>query len=70
MEEVLAELREVLKEFQEQREATEERGSREEGVRARLRNLCREALAKSVANTKQELFKVCCSVFIYLFVLY
>lgn len=54
MEEVLAELKEVLKEVQEQRDVVEERG-----VRARLRKLCREALAKAVTNTKQELVKVC-----------
>lgn len=59
MEEVLAELKEVLKEVQEQREVAEERCSREGVVRARLRNLCREALATAIANTKQDLVKVC-----------
>ncbi|KAG7323998.1 hypothetical protein KOW79_012014 [Hemibagrus wyckioides] len=57
VEEVLAELKEVLKEVQEQREVAEERCSREGGVRARLRNLCREALATAIANTKQDLVK-------------
>ncbi|KAF4081363.1 hypothetical protein AMELA_G00160580 [Ameiurus melas] len=56
-EEVLAELKEVLKEVQEQREVAEEAASKEGGVRGRLRNLCREALAKAEANTKQELLK-------------
>lgn len=60
IEEVLAELKEVLKELQEWREVAEERdSSREGGLRARLRNWCREALAKALANTKQELVKVC-----------
>ncbi|MCJ8735943.1 hypothetical protein PDJAM_G00253320 [Pangasius djambal] len=54
MEEVLAELKEVLKEVQERREVAEEQGSREGGVRARLRHMCREALAEAVASTKQE----------------
>ncbi|XP_026775518.3 centrosomal protein of 152 kDa isoform X2 [Pangasianodon hypophthalmus] len=57
MEEVLAELKEVLKEVQEWREVAEEQGSRERGVRARLRHMCREALAEAVANTKQESVK-------------
>lgn len=59
MEEVLAELKEVLKEVQECREVAEERDSREGGLRARLRVLCREALVRAVANSKQELVKVC-----------
>ncbi|MCI4381828.1 hypothetical protein PGIGA_G00256550 [Pangasianodon gigas] len=57
MEEVLAELKEVLKEVQERREVAEEQGSRERGVRARLRYMCRETLAEAVANTKQESVK-------------
>lgn len=58
MEEMLAELKEVLKEVEEQREVAEERDSREGGLRATLRNLCRDALAKAVASTKQDLVKV------------
>ncbi|XP_027028950.2 centrosomal protein of 152 kDa isoform X1 [Tachysurus fulvidraco] len=57
MEEVLAELKEVLKEVQEQREVAKERWSSEGGVRARLRNLCRQALATAINNTKQDLVK-------------
>ncbi|XP_053498224.1 centrosomal protein of 152 kDa isoform X2 [Ictalurus furcatus] len=57
MEEVLAELKEVLKEVQEQREVAEEADGKEGGVRGRLRNLCREALAKAEANTKQKSLK-------------
>ncbi|XP_053345692.1 centrosomal protein of 152 kDa isoform X1 [Clarias gariepinus] len=57
MEEMLAELKEVLKEVEEQREVAEERDSREGGLRATLRNLCRDALAKAVASTKQDLVK-------------
>ncbi|XP_026872929.2 centrosomal protein of 152 kDa [Electrophorus electricus] len=54
-EEVLAELKEVLIELQNlKREALEDRGSRDFGVRVRLRDLCREALSKAVAHTKQE----------------
>ncbi|TSM52318.1 COP9 signalosome complex subunit 2 [Bagarius yarrelli] len=56
IEEVLAELQEVLKEIQEQRKVSEEE-SRIGGVRTRLRNLCREALEKAIANTKQDLVK-------------
>lgn len=59
IEEVLAELKEVLKEVQEWREVAEERDSREGDLRARLRNQFREALAKAVASTKQELVQVC-----------
>ncbi|XP_060770807.1 centrosomal protein of 152 kDa isoform X4 [Neoarius graeffei] len=55
IEEVLVELKEVLKEVQEWREVAEERDSREGDLRARLRNQFREALAKAVASTKQEL---------------
>ncbi|XP_046715991.1 centrosomal protein of 152 kDa isoform X2 [Silurus meridionalis] len=57
IEEVLTELKEVLNEVQEQREVNEERERRESGVSARLRSLCKEALARVVANTKQELVK-------------
>lgn len=59
MEEVLDELKAVLKEVQEQGEVADERRSRGGGVRTKLRNLCREALAKAVANTKQDFVKVC-----------
>ncbi|KAF5907494.1 centrosomal protein, partial [Clarias magur] len=57
MEEMLAEVKKVLKEVQEQREVAEERDGREGGLRATLRNLCRDALAKAIASTKQDLVK-------------
>lgn len=59
MEELLTELKEVLKEVQEWREVTEKRGSREGGLRGRLLNLCKDALARAVTNTREELVKVC-----------
>lgn len=59
MEELLAELKEVLKDVQEWREVTEKRGSTEGGLRGRLLNLCKDALVRAVTNTREELVKVC-----------
>lgn len=58
-EEVLAEIKEVMKEVQDlSREVAVEQGCREEGVRARLRYICRDAMFKAVAHSKQEWKKV------------
>uniref|UniRef100_W5JZ82 Centrosomal protein 152 n=1 Tax=Astyanax mexicanus TaxID=7994 RepID=W5JZ82_ASTMX len=54
-EEVFAELKEVLKEVQDMsRAVSEEQGSREDCLRARLRDLCRDALSRAVTHSKQE----------------
>ncbi|KAL7867924.1 hypothetical protein SRHO_G00093080 [Serrasalmus rhombeus] len=52
---VLAEIKEVLKEIQDvSRGGAEDRGSREGGLRAKLRDLCRDTLSKAVAHSRQE----------------
>ncbi|XP_036432002.1 centrosomal protein of 152 kDa [Colossoma macropomum] len=54
-EDVLAEIKEVLKEIQDlSRGGAEERGSREGGLRAKLKDMCRDALYKAVAHSRQE----------------
>ncbi|KAL6474318.1 hypothetical protein MHYP_G00178790 [Metynnis hypsauchen] len=54
-EDVLAEIKEVLKEIQDiSRGGAEDRGSREGCLRAKLRDLCRDALSKAVAHSRQE----------------
>ena len=54
-EDVLTELKEVLKEIQDlSREVVEEQSHREGILRAKLRDMCRDALSKVVAHCKEE----------------
>ncbi|XP_066526078.1 centrosomal protein of 152 kDa [Hoplias malabaricus] len=57
-EEVLAELKKVLKEVHDlSREFAEEQGSREGGSRVWVREMCRDALSQALAHSKQEWMK-------------